>query len=817
MFRNSVLGAVLFLTLCLFLGDTAARSGPGRQESLALRAGSVAPDNAPVALSATDDALARASAALTALLGLAQSPTFPTSAQLQAVLNQFNSALALDSRIANGNFGWALTRVLLLAADFEERFGQALTTTAWQGMTHERAFAWSPLDELTNLKGILSPRATSSLGMSLLAAQLPAGQVSAIQSYLIATALPALEAAKDHLDAALLDTAPGHIPFAVRNTTGTVIYLIDRGDLYLAKGSASVMTAAVYFTVVYHLDPGAFDAAAVLGCCSGIYTDGVLTRQEYLPPSPFMTRYAQNYWGAMLASLGEAAPAAQAGIMASNHTRGTLDPVNPNDPTTAESFVKIAQYAAILQLALQGPVQVPVSTPTGPALVRVNITAWNTRLPADLKALFPTFTASWQIVSLPDTTFAGLFPDGNYPLAGLNHGLVGFLEGVFGVPLGESVPELYPPVVYIWSPWEGAFLRGAVLVRGIAYDDRCLQNVRVYVGGALAATLPACLTSFEFNWSWNTASVADGTRQLRIAATDKASPAHTTSSTVNVVVDNTPPTVTLTSPTAGSILRGVVRVSATAADNLGLERVEFRADTRALYTDTMAPFEFDWDTRTLPDGPLTLVARAVDRAGGMRQSTVSVNVDNLLFDDVPVGSFCLPYATAVFNAGVTTGCYYNPATGQRRFCPDDMVTRAQMAAFLCRALGLPQYLPATATFADVPIGNIFRGYVERIFLVGITTGCAAGPLRYCPGDTVTRGQMAAFLCRALGLLQYLPATATFADVPIGNIFRGYVERIYLVGITTGCATGPLRYCPGDAVTRDQMAVFLVRAFNLPLP
>jgi hypothetical protein len=59
--------------------------------------------------------------------------------------------------------------------------------------------------------------------------------------------------------------------------------------------------------------------------------------------------------------------------------------------------------------------------------------------------------------------------------------------------------------------------------------------------------------------------------------------------------------------------------------------------------------------------------------------------------------------------------------------------------------------PGTATFADVPLSHPFFQYIEALAASGVTTGCAGSPLRYCPDAPVTRGQMAVFLARALGL------------------------------------------------------------------
>ena len=124
-----------------------------------------------------------------------------------------------------------------------------------------------------------------------------------------------------------------------------------------------------------------------------------------------------------------------------------------------------------------------------------------------------------------------------------------------------------------------------------------------------------------------------------------------------------------------------------------------------------------------------------------------------------------------------------------------------------------------ATFADVPLPHPFWQFVETLARIGITSGCAVSPARYCPDSDVTRGQMAVFLLKAkngAGFTPPVPGQQTFADVPLNNPFAVWINQLAADGITGGCAVNPARYCPDQAVTRGQMAVFLVRTFNLPL-
>jgi hypothetical protein len=165
-----------------------------------------------------------------------------------------------------------------------------------------------------------------------------------------------------------------------------------------------------------------------------------------------------------------------------------------------------------------------------------------------------------------------------------------------------------------------------------------------------------------------------------------------------------------------------------------------------------------------------------------------------------------PAIEAIAAAGITKGC--NPPLNNL-FCPKDPVTRGQMAAFLVRALDLP----AATSSPFVDSSGVFADAIDRLAAAGITKGCNP-PLNnlFCPSDTVTRGQMAAFLARALTL----PAGSgdAFTDDD-GSVFEASIEAMGAAGITRGCNPPTNdRYCPGTVVTREQMATFLTRGLGL---
>ena len=102
-------------------------------------------------------------------------------------------------------------------------------------------------------------------------------------------------------------------------------------------------------------------------------------------------------------------------------------------------------------------------------------------------------------------------------------------------------------------------------------------------------------------------------------------------------------------------------------------------------------------------------------------------------------------------------------------------------------------------------------HVERLADLQITRGCGSGPPRFCPQSPVTRAEMASFLVRSFHLPEARPAG--FVDTG-GNLHESDIDAIADVGITIGCRTDPLSYCPPQPVTRGQMATFLTRALGL---
>ena len=151
--------------------------------------------------------------------------------------------------------------------------------------------------------------------------------------------------------------------------------------------------------------------------------------------------------------------------------------------------------------------------------------------------------------------------------------------------------------------------------------------------------------------------------------------------------------------------------------------------------------------------------------------------------------------------------------GPGEFCPGRPIQRWVMAVWLVRAVDDAEPHPAgSSRFSDVDAGEWWLPYVERLADLGITRGCAVEPARFCPADPVTRQQMASFLVRAF---QLKPAPGNrFIDVLDGSAHLADISALAVSGITAGCATEPARFCPDSHTTRAQMATFLARALGI---
>ncbi len=181
------------------------------------------------------------------------------------------------------------------------------------------------------------------------------------------------------------------------------------------------------------------------------------------------------------------------------------------------------------------------------------------------------------------------------------------------------------------------------------------------------------------------------------------------------------------------------------------------------------------------------------------------------FLDVPGGQQFYSFVTTLVRNAITAGVgggNYGVAQGTKR---------QQMAVFLMKAKHGICFTPppCAGVFPDVPCTSNFAPWIEALAAEGVTTGCGGG--NFCPDNFVTRRQMAVFLLKSKYGSTYVPPTCAgiFGDVACPSAPAvNFIEELYNEQVTGGCQAGPLLYCPDGSSTRGQMAVFITKTFSL---
>lgn len=269
---------------------------------------------------------------------------------------------------------------------------------------------------------------------------------------------------------------------------------------------------------------------------------------------------------------------------------------------------------------------------------------------------------------------------------------------------------------------------------------------------------------------------------------------------------------------AGLALVTIVIASSAILAQRGRQRAESREKRIELVQPASSPATISTNERSGEMSPESLTSPSlwskeyIHGPGGR----VIATEERVTFTDVAEGSQFYEDIYRIAARGVTLGC------GAGIFCPDQNVTRGQMAAFIMRALGeFNPPVPPSQHFADVPgpgcaqpcTPNPFYNFIDRMAVLQITLGCNVTPLNYCPDDFVKHEQMAAFMMRARNEFNPpTPPAQRFNDVPPSNDFYNFIDRMGVLHIWDGC--GSNNYCPTAYVTRRQMAHILVKAFGI---
>ena len=191
-----------------------------------------------------------------------------------------------------------------------------------------------------------------------------------------------------------------------------------------------------------------------------------------------------------------------------------------------------------------------------------------------------------------------------------------------------------PPVlITLTAPQDGTFVNKTVPIEAQIDQIPRVKSVKFYIDNKLVGESDTA----PYQYTWDTTTYPDGQHQTYasiLQAPERPEPFDEASMTVldspktNLMVDNTPPEVSITVPLEASFITGSINTQAQVTDNLGILKVVFKLDSVLLKEFTQPPYNYQWDTKTTQDGLHTFEATAYDLANNETSSSVSFTVDN---------------------------------------------------------------------------------------------------------------------------------------------------------------------------------------------
>lgn len=180
--------------------------------------------------------------------------------------------------------------------------------------------------------------------------------------------------------------------------------------------------------------------------------------------------------------------------------------------------------------------------------------------------------------------------------------------------------------------------------------------------------------------------------------------------------------------------------------------------------------------------------------------------------------YILEYREILIRAGVdgvfvmpSMPCQYSDDPQEHEYYLQSLATFDAAIQLACE-----KPISTSSYFEDVPLDYPYSAEINLLYEAGYTSGCSSNPLRFCPDQGMTRAESAVFLERSIHGVDEIPIepeTMIFADISMGEWYTKWVEALWMDGLTAGCRTDPIRFCPLDEQNRAEGSVFSLRLLH----
>ena len=240
---------------------------------------------------------------------------------------------------------------------------------------------------------------------------------------------------------------------------------------------------------------------------------------------------------------------------------------------------------------------------------------------------------------------------GTYSINAIATDNLGLVSNTASITVTVNAPN-QAPVVTITSPSNNANFTApaSITINATATDDGAVAKVDFYND----ATLIGSDSTSPYNFIWN--SVAAGIYSIKAIATDNLGLASAAVSvTINVISQNQPPVITITSPAnnASFVAPASIAITASASDDGSVAKVTFYNGTTFLGNDTISPYSFTW--ANVAAGTYTINAVATDNLGSTNTSSISIVVTTApasiatVYKDCNFNGYAVPLALGNYN------------------------------------------------------------------------------------------------------------------------------------------------------------------------